>query len=201
MFSSFAIAPKHKLYDAWKGGQINSTYSINTKPIELVSSGPFVMSEYAPGQRIVYKPNPNFWKHDASGNQLPYLDTFTYLITPDLNTMVLKFRSGDGDAISMPTNQYPDLKKGEAAGGYTVVDRGPSWGFNYIGFNLNPEVQNRQNNCETLSGCALPSGRLVCGQSSAHLRRRVSGPCQAPLRAGHACRCPVVRPEYAPVSL
>ena len=47
-----------------------------------------MMSEYVPGQRIVYKPNPNFWRKDSAGHQLPYLDTFTYLITPDFNTMV-----------------------------------------------------------------------------------------------------------------
>lgn len=38
------------------------------------SAGPFFIAEYQPGQYVRLARNPNYWKHDASGKQLPYLD-------------------------------------------------------------------------------------------------------------------------------
>lgn len=135
---SFPIAPKHKLETAYKSGKFNSTWGVNTSPSEIVGSGPFVISEYVPKQRIVYKRNPNFWGKTEDGKPLPYLDQWVVLIVPDVNTAILKFRNGDTDITGVPQPDYPTLKKEEAQKGYTVVDRGPGWGFQFIGFNQNP---------------------------------------------------------------
>ena len=58
--SIFALSPipKHILEAPYKAGKFNSTYGIDTPLDQLVSCGPYVMSEYKPSQRIVYKPNP-----------------------------------------------------------------------------------------------------------------------------------------------
>lgn len=135
---SFPIAPKHKLEAAWKAGKFNSTWGVNTNPRELVGSGPWIIAEYVPSQRLVYKRNPHYWRKTSDGKPLPYLDTYTVLFVPDTNTAVLKFKNGETDAVGIPANLYPDLKKGEAQGGYRVIDRGPGWGFQFLGFNLNP---------------------------------------------------------------
>lgn len=142
MLTGFPIAPKHALEAAYQSGQINSTWGVNTPAAQFVSCGPFVVSEYAPGQRIIYKPNPHFWKKDAQGRPLPYLGTFTYLIVQDFNTTTLKFHGGESDVQEVRVENYPNEKKHEDAEHYTLIDRGPEWGFNYLTFNENPNSKN-----------------------------------------------------------
>ncbi len=137
---SFPIIPKHKLEEPYKAGQFNSTWGVNVKPEEIVCNGAFILQEYVPRQRMVFKRNPYYYRKSKDGKQqLPYLDEFVTLSVPDLNTTTLKFRNGDTDAlISMKHEDFPSLKKEEAKGNYTVINRGPGWGFNYISFNMNP---------------------------------------------------------------
>jgi len=40
----------------------------------MVGTGPFTLTGYLPGVRLEYQRNPNYWKKDKDGNQLPYLD-------------------------------------------------------------------------------------------------------------------------------
>jgi len=143
---SFNIAPKHKLEAAWKAGQPNATkfneaWNTNTNPKELVSNGAWIISEYVPAQRVVYQRNPRYYQKAPDDKPLPYLEKYTYLIVPDLNTTVLKFRSGDTDMLGIPTPEYPKIKADEAKGRYEVINRGPAWGFSYLGFNMNPNAK------------------------------------------------------------
>jgi peptide/nickel transport system substrate-binding protein len=135
----FPIAPKHKLEAAYKAGKINSTWSVDTPPSELVASGPFVISEYVPRQRILYAPNKHYWRKTSDGKPLPYLDQWIVLIVPDVNTAMLKFRNGDTDIAGVQQTDYPTFKRDESKGDYKVIDRGPGWGFGFLGFNQNPE--------------------------------------------------------------
>lgn len=135
---SFPIAPKHKLESPWKAGKFNSTWGVNTNPKELIASSAWTISEYVPGQRLIYKRNPYYWRKSAEGKQLPYLDTYTVLFVPDLNAAALKFQNGETDALGVPPSIYPEIKKNEASGDYKVIDRGPGWGFAFLGFNMNP---------------------------------------------------------------
>ncbi len=141
--SVFSISPipKHILYAPYKAGKFNSSYGIDTPPAQLVSCGPYVMSQYAASQRIVYKPNPNYWRKTADGKQLPYMGTYTYSIVPNFNATTLAFRNGQDDVLDLTPDAYPALKKGEADSDYTVIDRGPSWGFSYLCFNMNPNAK------------------------------------------------------------
>ena len=134
-------APRHRLYSAWKAGQINSTWSVDTPPEKLVASGPWIMKQYVPGQRVIFERNPNYWKKDKFGKQLPYLARYVQLIVPDTNTMTLKLKSGEIDNATVPAPDYPDVKQDEKRGNYTVYDLGPSFNTNYLGFNLNPKAK------------------------------------------------------------
>lgn len=135
---SFNIAPRHKLEAAYKSGKFNQTWGVNANVKELVSSGAWIIESYVPGQRVVYKRNPNYWQKDAEGRALPYLDRYVLLFVPDLNTQTIKFQNGDIDILGVQHMDYPLIKRGEQKGNYKVLNLGPSWGFNYIGFNLNP---------------------------------------------------------------
>jgi peptide/nickel transport system substrate-binding protein len=138
----FAIVPKHIMEPVYKAGKFNSYLGVNTPPAELVGSGPLLIKEYVSGQRIVYKPNPNYWRKSKDGKQaLPYIEETVFLIVPDLNTTTLKFRGKETDLLAVQQADYPDVKKGEAEGNYEVIDRGPAWGFTYLGLNQNPKAK------------------------------------------------------------
>ena len=134
------IAPRHKLYQAWKSGNFNSTWGINTPVSELVSSGPWIISEFKTGQRVVYQRNPYYWKKDAAGRRLPYLDQRVLLVVQNITTSTIKFKAKEIDTLGIQPSDYPSIKAGEAAGNYTVRDLGPSWGFEFLGFNMNPNA-------------------------------------------------------------
>ena len=138
---SFPIAPRHKLYSAWKSGNFNSTWGVNANVRDIVSSGPVILDSYVSNQRLVYKRNPNYWKKDAKGHALPYLDRFVTLIVPDVNGMTLKFRAGDTDVTTIQHTDYPSFRKGQGKGNYTTYDLGPSSTTNFVSFNMNPKSQ------------------------------------------------------------
>jgi peptide/nickel transport system substrate-binding protein len=96
------------------------------------------MSEYVQSQRIIFKRNPYFWKKDGQGNQLPYIGTFEYIITPDTNAEVLSFRGGTSDALDIPIQQYPSVDRYAKRDNYTVIDKGADWGFTYFCLNQCP---------------------------------------------------------------
>jgi ABC-type transport system substrate-binding protein len=138
---AFPIAPRHKLQAAYRAGKFNETWGVNTPVKELVGSGAWLITEYAPNQRVIYGRNPKYWEKGPNNTTLPYLERYVYLIVSDLNAMTLKFRSGETDVLGVPQDQYPIIKKDAATGKYEVLDRGPDWGFTYLGFNQNPQAK------------------------------------------------------------
>lgn len=48
-----------------------------------VGTGPFVFSEWIPGDHVTGKRNPNYWEKDKAGAALPYLDEVTITPIPD----------------------------------------------------------------------------------------------------------------------
>jgi peptide/nickel transport system substrate-binding protein len=139
---SFPIAPRHKLEKFWKQGQpkttgLNPAWGADVDVKEIVASGPWIITEFKPGQRIVYGRNPHYWKKDEQGRPLPYLDQQVTLIVPDFNTTTLKFQAGETDVLAVKQNDYKTIKAGEEKGNYKVLNLGPTTGTNFLAFNLN----------------------------------------------------------------
>ncbi len=148
---SFPIAPKHVLEEAYKSGQFNSTWGVNTAektPEALITSGPWVLKSYVPGQRMVYARNPHYWRRDAKGRALPYLDGLTTLIVTDTNTTTLKFLGGETDVLGVQPNDYQTVKAQEGKGNFSVRILGPTQTTSFLGFNLNMKSQGAQENPE-----------------------------------------------------
>lgn len=93
------IAAKHKYEAALKAGTFAQAMGVATPPAELVSIGPFVLTTYAPGQRMVFDRNPRYWQKDAAGVQLPYLDQVIFEIVPDQNAELVRLQSGQIDTL------------------------------------------------------------------------------------------------------
>ena len=47
--------------------------------LRVAGSGPFIAESFDPEDRLVVRRNPDYWKYDEWGNQLPYLDEFHYI--------------------------------------------------------------------------------------------------------------------------
>ena len=95
---TFGILPKHVL----EGEDLN-TSSYNERPI---GTGPFMITEYRPGQFVQLERNPYYWGVGEDGQQLPYLDGLVFYILPDSNTLVTQLQSGEIDmAYGVPYAQ------------------------------------------------------------------------------------------------
>ncbi|MBN1869487.1 MAG: ABC transporter substrate-binding protein [Candidatus Omnitrophica bacterium] len=135
-----AILPKHKLKSVVDNGRFNFTWGIDTPPSEIVGTGPFLLARYDPGQRLVFKRNPYYWKRSPRGDQLPYIDKIIYLIVPNQDVDLLKFVEGTTDFYGFRGMDYPLLKPLEQERDFTVYDLGPAMGGNFITFNQNPGI-------------------------------------------------------------
>lgn len=100
---------------------------------EAAVLGPFMVSEYKPGSSILLKRNPNYWKKDAQGRQLPYLDAIRLDIQPNRDVEVLRFRRGELDLINSIDTEYYDRLK--ASSPNVVHDAGASLDSEFMWFN------------------------------------------------------------------
>lgn len=138
-FVGTQIAPKHIFEPATKKGlrYFDSFLSTTLDPKSLVVSGPFILDEYVPAQRIVMKRNPNYYVIDDNKNKLPYIDKHIVLIVGDLNNELLKFESGEQDVIAVKGKDLPRFKANQKKGNYSLYNLGPDTGTMFLAFNLN----------------------------------------------------------------
>jgi peptide/nickel transport system substrate-binding protein len=145
MLDSLPILPKHRLWKAYKEGRLASAWGPTVAPDNVVGLGAFRLKEYERGAKVVLERNPYYWKRDRSGQALPYLDTITFLIIPDLNSEVLRFRQGELDLVDSPSlgpEHYAVLRRG--ANNYVLRDLGPGLAVDFLWFNLNRKNRNRK---------------------------------------------------------
>ena len=69
-------------------------------PTDAVGTGPFVFQSYAPGDRLIVTKNPDYWRTDENGNQLPYLDEIEFRVIVDSQVRAQALESGDVDMIA-----------------------------------------------------------------------------------------------------
>lgn len=134
------ILPRHCLWKAVRDKKFNFTWGIDTPPSQIIGTGPFMLSEYHPGERLVYKRNPHYWKKSSQGASLPYLDTIIGLIIQDPQAQLLKFIDGEIDDIAVSGVDYPLLKPMEKKKNFIIYEAGPNDGARFVAFNENPRV-------------------------------------------------------------
>lgn len=134
---NIAVLSRNALEADQKAGRFSEAWKITAPPSSVVSSGPFVVESAAAAERIVLKRNPYYWKRDAEGTQLPYLDELILAVVPDQNQTRVGLDQGTIDIVDRirPTD-YASLLN--AGGAVRAFDLGPGLGVDYIWFNLNP---------------------------------------------------------------
>lgn len=143
-----SILPAHKLRPTIKqkdkeGKPIFlTTWGLNTKPKDLVSNGMFTLDSYTPGERLVFKKNPYYWRKDKQGKQQPYIDKSVWQIVESTDTSLVQFRSGGLDSYGVSPDFFSLLKKEEQKGGFKIYNGGASTGTTFMSFNLNQGERN-----------------------------------------------------------
>lgn len=100
---------------------------------EMAALGPFYVAEHKAGSYVLLKRNPYYWKRDASGHQLPYLDSIRLEIEQNRDIEALRFRRGEIHLIDSVTPAIYD--KFSAQDQSLVRDAGPSADTEQLWFN------------------------------------------------------------------
>jgi ABC-type transport system substrate-binding protein len=74
--------------------QIADRTTCSTNPI---GTGPFKLERFTAEEQIVVK-NPNYWRKDGKGRQLPYLDKITFVSVKEASQRAAAVRRGTADA-------------------------------------------------------------------------------------------------------
>jgi peptide/nickel transport system substrate-binding protein len=140
ILDALPIFPRHKLVAALNEGRFDTMWTTATPPADLASLGPFVVAEFVAGQRVVFARNPNFWRKDAAGVQLPYLDRIVVEIVSDQNAEVLRFQAGEFDLTTdeARAEDIAAFRREAQAGRMQLKEVGVSLDANLLWFNLNP---------------------------------------------------------------
>ena len=78
---------------------------------EMAVLGPFFVSDYKPGSYVLLARNPNYWKRDAQGHALPYLDSVRLDIQRNRDIELVRFRRGELQLINrLDAEQFERLR-------------------------------------------------------------------------------------------
>jgi peptide/nickel transport system substrate-binding protein len=136
LFDGLAILPRHLLEKTYLEGKLAQSGGLAAAANSWAGAGPYRLKEYEPGQKLVLERNPFYWKVDAKGNSLPYLNELVFLFVPSADAQVLRFQSGETDVISrLGAENFSALARQQST--YTMSDAGPGLEYNFLLFNLN----------------------------------------------------------------
>lgn len=115
------IMPKHQLARFTPEGgaapaAINTAWATNSDLTKIVGTGPFKYSSYTPGQKLTLVRNPDYWKVDSAGTQLPYVDRLDFLIIRGGTAQSAAFQAGTLDTLDISGSEFPDFKAREVRG-------------------------------------------------------------------------------------
>ncbi len=110
-----------------RAGQILSPKSFvdgAAKPEGPVGTGPFMFGEWVRGSVVKLVKNPNYWRKDAAGNALPYLDGIDLLTILDGNVREASLESGD---LHITQPQFSRLQTIRSEGKWQVASGPTGW--------------------------------------------------------------------------
>lgn len=137
------ILPAHALREAVmtkdSEGKPNflSTWGTDTDPAKIIGNGPYRMESYTISERVVFRRNPYYWRKDAEGKPMPYIERFVWQIIENTDTALLQFRSKEADLLEISAATFALLKREEQRGNFNIYNGGPDTLRMFMCFNLN----------------------------------------------------------------
>ena len=141
ILDNLPILPKHKLGAALAAGTLARAWGPATPPAELAGMGPFVLKEYAAGQRLVFDRNPRYWRTAPDGERLPYVDRLILEVVPEQNAELLRLIAGETDLThsEMRPDDYVQVRRAEQEGKVKLIELGVATDADAFWFCLKPE--------------------------------------------------------------
>lgn len=144
LFDGIAILPRHLLQSQLQAHALSSLWTLATPPAQLAGLGPYRLKSYTPGQSLILERNPYYWKQDAAGRALPYLDQIDFSFVPNQDAEALRFAAGQLDLVARLTaDSYASLKSLSTTQPIRQLDGGPGLEFDLLLFNLNADIASR----------------------------------------------------------
>ncbi len=103
---------------------------------EAAVLGPFYVADYKAGSEVLLKKNPHYWKHDAQGHALPYLDAIRLSIQQNRTMEMVRFTRGELHLINSVAPDNFEKLAGETPA--AVSDIGPGLESELMWFNQAP---------------------------------------------------------------
>ena len=100
---------------------------------ELAVLGPFYVAEQKRGNYLLLKRNPHYWKRDAGGQRLPYLDSVRLDIQQNRDIEALRFQRGEIHLINSLDAEYFERLAAQMPG--AIRDIGASLDTEQMWFN------------------------------------------------------------------
>ena len=134
------VIPAHILEPAWKAGNFNRTWGINTAPQKIIGDGPFKLTRYVQNQFVREERNGHYWMKDEHGGQLPRLHGKVVQIIPDTNATYLRYRYGQIDIYAPRAEEVLDVRQRIKTGQLhsRLEEIGIDTGERFFCFNRNP---------------------------------------------------------------
>jgi peptide/nickel transport system substrate-binding protein len=104
------------------------------------TAGPFSVAEYQAGSFVRLARNPNYWKRDSAGKQLPYLDSIRLDIQQNHDIELSRFLRGDLQLIPKLNPENFDRVAKEKPG--AARNLGASLDSEFLWFNQSPAAKN-----------------------------------------------------------
>ncbi len=138
LFDGLAIMPKRLLERNGDAPKLASAWGLSTRPEAIAGAGPFRLKEYVPGQRIVLERNPYYWKNDARGQRLPYLQQIVCLFAANADAESMRFDAGETDVISgLSAADFATIESDQVRRHFHLFDLGPGLEYDFLFFNQN----------------------------------------------------------------
>jgi peptide/nickel transport system substrate-binding protein len=134
------ILPMHKYASLVKDKKFTFSLGLESKPEDIVGSGPFRLKKYLPGERVVLEKNPYYWKKDTCNQQLPYFEKIVFIIVPNRDTELLKFLEGETDYYSLRAQDISILGPKQASNTFTLYNAGPTFASMFLVLNQDTDT-------------------------------------------------------------
>jgi peptide/nickel transport system substrate-binding protein len=133
------VLPKHKLEPALNAGKLAEEWTPSKPLTDIAGLGPFVLTEHVAGQRLVLSRNPHYFRRDAAGTQLPYLDKLTIVIIQDQAAEALRLQASEIDLMAngeIRPQDYSAFRRLSDSGALRLIDAGTGLDPDLLWFNL-----------------------------------------------------------------
>ena len=133
------LCSKEKWASAVADGTFGGTMGADARPEDVVTTGPWLFGSYVRGQRVTLKRNPNYWRKDAAGNSLPYLDEIVFLVVRNFDIAYLHFEQGETDLYHAyrAGKDIAALRPKQEQGNFKLYQLGPEAGTLFLTLNMN----------------------------------------------------------------